>query len=307
MTISFIIKKNKKRKSQLTTLISELKKSIPFTEKNFFFTEYPNHAFELAKIEALKKTTVVVAVGGDGTLNEVINGLLHKGYTETIFGYFPLGTANDFSKTAGLVNSINDFIEALNKINIKKINVGQVLCKNDIFETQKYFINIADTGLGGFIAKKLIADKKTFGGWFAYLKHTLLGFLFFKKKKVNIQLGNFSYNGKLLSVVVCNGKVFGNGLIVSPKALLSDGFFRITLFGDVSVWDYLKNLPKLKKGNEISHPNILYYKCKSVSISSQENSLETETDGEYAGQGDTTYKIAPFHINLLAINEINKC
>ena len=302
MKISLIIKKNRKKQQLLTTLLDQVKQLDCFSAHNFFYTEYAYHAFELAKTEDNKKTDIVIGVGGDGTLNEVVNGLLHNGETQTIFGYLPLGTANDFSKTAGIVNSVDDFINALKKLTVTKIDIGQVECQINTIVTKKYFINIADTGLGGFIAKKLNADKKTIGGQFAYIKHTLLGFLLFKKKQVSVQLDNFSYSGKLLSAVVSNGKVFGNGLIVSPNAKLNDGYFNITLFGNVSVWDYLKNLPALKKGIKITHPNIFYYKSKSVTIFSKDNLLEAEADGEYVGYGKTTYKISPYSIRLLTIN-----
>ena len=299
MKIALIIKKNSKRRILLSSLLEKIKQLDVFSKQTFYYTNYPGHAYDLAKNEALKRTSIVIGVGGDGTLNEIVNGLLHKGETETIFGYFPLGTANDFSKTAGKIESIDSFIESLKKPSIKEMDIGEVICESKKSKKRKFFINIADTGLGGFIAKKLNKDQKLFGGQFAYIKHTLLGFVQFKKKWARVQIGDFCYEGKLLSVVVCNGKVFGNGLIVSPMAEIYDGTLNVTLFGDVTIWDYIKNLPNLRKGLKIEHPNIFYLNCTTFSISTQNNDLKSEADGEYVGSGKTTYRLASCSLKLL--------
>lgn len=300
MKISFIIKENKRKKKQLNELIQNSKKLVPFSSINFHKTSYAGQAVELAKEQVENNVNVIIAVGGDGTLNEVLNGVLFHPYNDTIIGYFPLGTANDFAKTAGEIYSVSQFITCLNNISVKKINVGKITCSTLNSKSARYFINIADTGLGGFIAKRLTQDKRKLGAQLTYLKHTISGFFKYKKTKVFVKMDEHEYEGNLLSIAVCNGKVFSNGLIISPKAKLNDDVLQITLFGEVTLWDYMKNLKNLKKGNIISHKNIHYYSSKSIVVSSS-FLIESEADGEYVGFGETSYEILPFTINLLDI------
>ena len=115
-------------------------------------------------------------------------------------------------------------------------------------EIIRYFINIADAGLGGYVANTLNKSKKLLGPNFTYFQAIIKGIIRFKKPLVNIKIGNITYEGKLMSIAICNGTTFGSGLIISPEAILDDGKFHITLLGDVTLLDYFKNLKKLKKG-----------------------------------------------------------
>jgi len=299
MRISFIIKENRKREKELNSLLEQTKTLIGFNDVALFKTEYAGHAIDLASEQVKNNSNIIVAVGGDGTLNEVLNGVLRTPYNETILGYFPLGTANDFQKTAGKIRSVEHFINCLNNISVKKINIGKLTCCSLNEKNIRYFINIADTGLGGFIAKRITQDSKKLGAQLTYFKHTITGFLNYKKSKVNVKIDNQEYNGKLLSIAVCNGKVFGSGLIISPNAKLNDNFFQVTLLGNVSLWDYIKNLKNLKKGNLIINDNIHYYSAKSIVINSS-STIETEADGEYIGGGKVSYELLPYSLNLLA-------
>ncbi len=298
MKISFIIKENRKREKELTSLLKQAKNLIGFSEVAVLKTEFAGHAIDLASEQVKKNSNIIIAVGGDGTLNEVLNGVLKTPYKNTIIGYFPLGTANDFQKTAGEIRSVEHFINCLNNISTKKINIGKLTCYSLNEKNIRYFINIADTGLGGFIAKRITQDSKNLGAHLTYLKHTITGFLSYKKSKVNVKIDKQDYNGKLLSIAVCNGKVFGSGLIISPNAKLNDDYFQVTLLGNVSIWDYIKNLKNLKKGNLINNENIHYYSAKSIVINSS-STIETEADGEYIGGGKASYELLPYSLNLL--------
>ena len=210
------------------------------------FTEYAGHAVELAQQFSRDKADVIVAVGGDGTLNEVVNGMIHAS-SNAVLGHIPMGTANDFSKTIELNKDIDQFISLLKNNTTKTIDIGKVTCLNKKEEIIRYFINIADAGLGGYVANTLNKSKKLLGPNFTYFQAIIKGIIRFKKPLVKIKIGNISYEGKLMSIAICNGTTFGSGLIISPEAILDDGKFHITLLGDVTLLDYFKNLKKLKK------------------------------------------------------------
>ena len=98
-------------------------------------------------------------MGGDGTLNEVLNGIMSAVKNKPSLGHFPLGTANDFSKTLGLEKNLEQFLNLLNSNHTISIDVGKIICKNKQAVSERYFINIADAGLGGFVAHKLNNSK----------------------------------------------------------------------------------------------------------------------------------------------------
>ena len=163
----------------------------------------------------------------------------------------------------------------------------------------RYFINIADAGLGGYVANTLNKSKKLLGPNFTYFQAIIKGIIRFKKPLVNIKIGNINYEGKLMSIAICNGTTFGSGLIISPEAILDDGKFDITLLGDVTLLDYFKNLKKLKKGIKLTHPHIHYYSADKVKLKTDEI-CEIEADGEYVGKGESIFEILPKAIKILA-------
>ena len=294
MTISFIVKGSAIKNSSINPIIEKVKALKLFKEVFVSFTAYSGHAVELAKENASKETNIIIAVGGDGTLNEVLNGIMLSEKTKTTIGHFPLGTANDFSKTLGIEKNLEQFLGALKTNNTILIDVGKIKCNN----SDSYFLNIADAGLGGFVANKLNKSKKKLGGKITYFKVILTGILSFKKPQVEIQFNDTVYKGKLMSLAICNGKSFGNGLIISPNAKVNDGLFNITLLGDVSVWDYFRNLKNLKKGVLLKHPNIHYYSSDKIQINSKDL-CEIEADGEYVGKGEACFEIIPKSLNFL--------
>ena len=210
-----------------------------------------------------------------------------------------MGTANDFSKSVKLNKDIDQFISLLKNNTTKTIDVGKVTCLTKKEEIVRYFINIADAGLGGYVANTINKSKKLLGPNFTYFQAIINGIIRFKKPLVNVKIGNLTYEGKLMSIAICNGTTFGSGLIISPEAIIDDGKFHITLLGDVTLLDYFKNLKKLKKGIKLTHPQIHYYSAEKVQLKTDEI-CEIEADGEYVGKGESIFEILPKTIKILA-------
>jgi diacylglycerol kinase (ATP) len=298
MYVSFIAKKSSKSKKLIDKIIERLHQQN-ITEKHLVeFTEYAGHAVDLAEGLARKKVDVVVAVGGDGTLNEVLNGIIRVS-TNVILALIPMGTANDFSKTIGVNKNVDQFISLIKNNMIRTIDIGKVTCLNKGGKIERYFINIADAGLGGYVANTLNNSKKLLGANFTYFKAIIKGMIRFKKPLVNIKVGEIDYNGKLMSIAICNGTTFGSGLIISPEAILNDAKFHVTLLGNVTLFDYFRNLKKLKKGIKLTHPHVHYYTASKIQLNTYEM-CEVEADGEYVGGGETTFEILPKSIQFLA-------
>ena len=298
MFISFIAKKSSKSKKLLNNIIEKINQQNLVKKHTIKFTEYAGHAVELAQQFSRDKYDFIVAVGGDGTLNEVVNGMIHTS-SNAVLGHIPMGTANDFSKTIELNKDIDQFISLLNNNATKTIDIGKVTCLTKKEKIVRYFINIADAGLGGYVANSLNKSKKLLGPNFTYFQAIIKGIIRFKKPLVNIKIGNITYEGKLMSIAICNGTTFGSGLIISPEAILDDGKFHITLLGDVTLLDYFKNLKKLKKGIKLTHPHIHYYSADKVQLKTDEI-CEIEADGEHVGKGESIFEILPKAIKILA-------
>ncbi len=299
MRFSIIIKETKRNKKLSSLLISKIKSLKQITELLVFNTKYAGHAVKLAEEQSLKGADLILAFGGDGTLNEVINGIMKNPQNTSIFHHFPLGTANDFSKSVGVNKNVEQFLKSLIEMKTTAIDLGKVTCHNNGNLIMKYFLNIADVGLGGFVAHKLNTSKKLLGGKITYFKIIFQGILTFQKPNVNIYMDQNKYSGKLLTLAICNGKSFGNGLIISPEADIQSGEFNITLIGNVSILDYLRNLKNLKHGLKMSHKNIHYHTAKEISIDSDEL-CKIEIDGEYVGTGKTIFQILPKALQIIS-------
>ena len=295
--VAFIINGSRKLKKENQELINRC-----FNHNDLLVeqkvTQHPGHATELAKELTKSKTYIIVAVGGDGTANEVINGIMSFSTEERPILYvLANGTANDFVRGEIQHFTINNFIQSLCAQKNTSIDIGLASTNRN----SKYFLNIADAGIGGKVVQILDSQRKHFGGKFSYFSAILRGFLKYKKPNVSIKINEIEMNGPLLMVAICNGKMFGDGLIIAPDAKIDDGFLNVSLFSKVSIFDYLINLSRLKSGIKLVHKEVRYFKCQKVELKVKEGELFTETDGELFESGDVTFEIVPQAIRLLKI------
>ena len=265
----------------------------------FISTLRKKHAIELAKQATENGCDYMVAVGGDGTLHEVINGMLQAKIPANEYpaiGLLPYGSANDFARTARISNSIEALIALIQSNTTQKIDLGKIILQQT--QETRYFINIAGVGLGAVVAQNLERSSSVLGPGFNYFKHTIKGFLSYVKKEVSCTSSTWQWKGKLLQMAVANGRYYGNAICLAPDAKLSDGQFQVAIFGDLSIWDYLKNLGNLKKGVKIDHPQVSYHVTNEVLLESND-SCGIEADGEYVGLAPATISVLPKAICFL--------
>ena len=265
----------------------------------FSYTEGKRHAIELSREATDNGCNYLIAVGGDGTLHEVINGVLTSQKDNADYptiGLLPHGSANDFARTAGLSNSVEELIERIQSNTIKRIDLGKIVL--DRTGETRYFINIAGLGIGPEVVQKLEESTPLFGPGFHYFSNIIKGFLSYKKKEISCTADDWEWEGKLLQMAVANGCYFGNAICPAPDAKLDDGQFQLVIFGDLSIWDYIKNLGNLKKGLKIDHPQVHYYNSNSISIESSHN-CGIEADGEFVGLAPASISVLPGVIDFL--------
>jgi YegS/Rv2252/BmrU family lipid kinase len=259
-------------------------------------------------MEESEKADLIVAVGGDGTLNEVINGIMLS--TKSLEGrpkvaLIPKGSANDFARIQNIRDDLDELIRGVEKSDFTKVDIGQIrIISENRFH---YFINVTDSGFGGEVVKRLEEKsifRKILSSDLRFALAIARTFLSYKRKNVEVTLDNTkTLKGKILTLVVANSKAFASGLIVAPDARINDGKFQL-LLGDISLWGYLLSVGKLLKGKKIIRKGVQYHEASNIKISGP-GGLLTQADGELAGSGDLEIDCIPNAINFLLPESIN--
>ncbi len=233
----------------------------------FHFTQEPMHAVELVK-EIGEKFDVVVSVGGDGTINEVINGVPDF---KIPFGMIPIGTGNDFARTCCIPHdSIEEAIQILLNHDVKNIDVGEV--------NGRKFVNVLGMGFEGqtnWNGRKIMFIK----GAFRYI--LAIGYTLFAYKRIpmKLTLDKKVLDDKIYLVSIGNGWNVGGGLQLTPKAKLDDGLFDVCYVKDITRLRIIMNFSKLSKGTLTELEEVEIYQAKHIKVESSEY-IPFHFDGE---------------------------
>ena len=265
----------------------------PHENHKFLYTTHAGHAEELA-LEACNHSDLIIAVGGDGTAFEVINGMMRSS-EKPVLSIFPKGTANDFARNFSLFPNFKNLLHALNFGVLFNLDVGEVHWPKH--DKKRYFLNILDVGLGAEVVTRMNSGSRLFGAPLTYLWHITRALLTYKARTLTITIGarNLSPT-KTMSFVIANGAWFGNNLKIAPAAKTDDGFFNYTHLGDFSFLEYVTHVPAAKKGREILHRKINYGSGVSFQISGD---ADLEADGEWLGTLPVEVKCLPKSIKFL--------
>ncbi len=250
-------------------------------------TRRKKHAKKLARKHGAEKDAVI-GIGGDGTFHEMVNGIMMEGHL-TNLGFIPNGTGNDYVKMY-IAFSPDDFIERLRSGVYTEVDMGHLKRK----KKERYFINIAGVGLDGKVIQLLERSaERGRSGRLSYANAILRAFFTFRKPHLHIQGDDFEYRGPVMLLAMCNGRVFGDGLIIGPQASLTSGKMNITLLGKVTLLDYLLNLGKLKKGRIINHKQVFYYETSSLRVDRISGDVPGEADGEVLKLSSLQLEVLP--------------
>jgi YegS/Rv2252/BmrU family lipid kinase len=269
---------------------------------NVEFTEYGGHAIKLAKKAAEEGREFIVACGGDGTINEVANGILLSG-KDAELGVLPQGTGGDFRRSLGMPSTIRRSAETLKNGTTKRIDVGKVTYLNHDDETEeRFFVNIASVGLSASIIERV----KTTGNlhWLAF--DSLRGKASFAYStaaevfNLNAKTIRVRFDEKevkpLQSIVFCvaNAKYFGGGMKIAPDAKLDDGLFDVINIGAISTKKIMLNLRSLYNGNHLSMDEVKHTNAARIEISTNDGTeMHIETDGELPGKLPAVFEVVP--------------
>ncbi|RMD91707.1 MAG: diacylglycerol kinase family lipid kinase [Calditrichaeota bacterium] len=245
----------------------------------------------------------IVALGGDGTLNEVVNGFFENDRLinpQACLGVLIGGTGSDFAKTLELPDCFEEAADILLRAEPKKCDVGLIRClSGDGLPVQRYFINIADAGFGGLLVQRVNNSAKTLGPFFTYLIGVLRTLTIYKNIPIQIKVDE-SFNQELVvnSVVIANAQYFGGGMWIAPQAKIDDGLFDIVIIGDINRREALASIYKIYNGTLATHPKVTCMRGKKVVLSSAYEVL-IDADGEQPGKLPATFEILPGVLNYL--------
>ena len=261
-------------------------------------------AIDLAEQAIINGAHYIIAVGGDGMVNEVVNGYMkapEELRCKVALGIFSSGKGNDYVKSLGTSGELQELFALIKGEKTKAVDVGLVTCVGlDGEELKRYFINITDVGLGGYIVQDIDLSGTFINGYLTYQKAIIQTFLTYKHIKVRLESAEMNWEGSILSLIMAKGKFFGTGLCIAPHANTDDGKLGLVLIGDVSLWDYIRNLGKLKKGLKLEHPEASYHTIGGCKITPIEGECPIDMDGEFVGYAPMEVQVIPGAVRFLA-------
>jgi len=267
-------------------------------EFKFEFTEKPLDATDLAR-EAIKDgAELVIGVGGDGTMNEIANGF-YEGHRiinpEAALGVVPSGTGCDLVRSLNIPTGLKGALQVLTNAMPVRMDVGQVrYTSNAGREEERYFLNVADFGLGGEVVRE-VTERRLQRRASSYVRCLVTTMIRYKNKKVRIRVdGEALPDGEYLIGAVANGKIFGKGMKVAPDARLDDGLFDAVLVRGFRFLEFCRHGWKLMNGSHVTHPKVSVVKGRRVEAwPGGDEEVLLELDGDQLGRLPASFEVVP--------------
>jgi diacylglycerol kinase (ATP) len=259
----------------------------------------PGGLAELARSAADEGAELVVAVGGDGTVHEVANGLMRAQRRPLPeLGILARGTGDDFVRALGIPTADIDALTVLRDGRARDLDVGRVTYRTAAgAEAQSYFVSMAGVGMSGAVARRLNTTSKRLGGKVAGLVATFAVFSRWRNVDLRVTVGGEQRDGRMEDVLVGNTEFHNGGMRLCPGARPDDGAFDVLLIGDLTKADLVRVLPKLYKGTHLPHPKAELLRGATVSVESS-TPLPIELDGEQPGTTPVRFEVVPGELRV---------
>lgn len=266
------------------------------------FTERKGHAIDLTVNGISEGFRKIITVGGDGTLNEVLNGVFTNGScrtTDIAMAMIPVGTGNDWGRMFGIPLDYEKAVKIISGNKRLLHDVGLVSFYNSGVKTNRYFINIAGLGFESVVVRKTNLQKDNgHGGKLIYFYNLLTSLLSYKNTRAEIDIDGEIIHADVFSLNVGNGRYCGGGMRQTPRALPDDGLLDVTIIKGMGKFEIIRNLKILYDGTILRHPKVDGYKCKNIKVTSSAV-MYAEADGESLGQTPAEFSIIPEGVNIV--------
>lgn len=269
-------------------------------------TSAPADAIALTREGLREGYARIVAVGGDGTLNEVVNGYFDPDTREPInpeavVGLLPSGTGGDFRKTAGIPLNHAAACALLARGDARPVDCGRIDYHGGGAPPPRWFVNIADCGIGGDVVHRVNLSRKSAGGTATFLYHSLAALMTFGSRMVRVDVDGRVTEGPMESVVIANGRYFGGGMHVAPHAALDDGLFDVLTVTHLGRRRSLTGLGRLYRGRHIGRPGIGFTRGRVVTVTPlEQRPVLFDVEGEQVGRAPATLTCLPGALRFCA-------
>lgn len=255
----------------------------------------PGELGELAARARADGAELLVVVGGDGTVNEVVNGLLatQTGEPPPELAILPRGTGRDLVRTLGIPSRLDAALAVALRGTTREIDAGRVEYRTwDGGEAVSYFANVAGAGMSGAVAKRANASSKALGGRISFLVATLAVFARWRVSELSVEVDEIRRTAPIYEVLIANCRYLAGGMKMTPDAEPDDGLFDVLVIGDITRSDLAANLHKIYRGTHLPHPKLELLRGARVTVSGPVP-VPIQLDGEQPGTTPARFEVLP--------------
>jgi YegS/Rv2252/BmrU family lipid kinase len=289
--------KGKKDWVQIAALLT--KYGIRFVTR---FTVKRRHAIELTQEGIGEGYRKILAVGGDGTMNEVVNGVFNQAYCQTTqitLGMITVGTGNDWGKMFGIPTDYEEAVKIISTGLTRLQDTGIVTYYHGIVKESRYFLNIAGLGFDAVVVKRTNIQKdRGRKGKAIYMINLLRSLLFYRHTVASVAIDGKIIQDDVFTISIGIGRYSGGGMRQTPNAIPDDGLFDITIIRKIRKGDVIMSLKMLYDGTILDHPRISGFTGKEILIDS-DPLIHLEADGESLGHSPIEFRMLPKSINIV--------
>jgi YegS/Rv2252/BmrU family lipid kinase len=263
------------------------------------FSERQGHAVGLARSAADQGARLVIAVGGDGTVNEVANGILSTDRDQRPeLAVIPRGTGTDFVRHFRIPRALDAAVGVVLSGSSMAIDAGRLTYRSWSGEDETaYFVNAASAGMSGAVAQRANASSKALGGKVSFLWATIAVFAGWHASEMEIEVDGERRSGLMYDAIVANCRYLGGGMAMCPEARPDDGLLDVLVIGDITRRDLALTLPKVYRGTHLPHPKAEALRGRRISVRS-DTPLPVELDGEQPGTTPAVFEVVPDALRL---------
>jgi len=262
-------------------------------------TEAPGHAMELAKSAVGKGYELVVSVGGDGTIHEIVNGLYEAGGSADVaVGIVNTGTGADYIRTIGVPRRYKEACQCLLSPGRRTVDLGVVEYTRDGQPKKRLFVNFAGIGFDAEVVRATTEKFKALGDMPSYLMGLFSTLMSYENRDVSIIVDGEHGERRVCTVLLNNGRYAGGGMMPAPNADPGDGFFDVVIIDNITKPDLIVSIPRIYRGTHLTHPKVTLMRAREVEIRPKLVSA-VQADGELLGETPVSFSVVPAALKVI--------
>lgn len=265
-------------------------------------TRAPRDAERLAAQAARDGIERILVAGGDGTLSEVASGLLDAALADQVeIGLLPLGTGGDFLRSLGVPRNLDDALALLSNARARSVDAGRARFRSDAGEERQVcFVNVASFGISALTDELVNQTTKAFGGTASFLVGTVRAIIRYRGEPVRVRVdGELVFEGPVVLGAAANGRSFGGGMQVAPRAEIDDGALDVVIVPQLPIATLLRKLPMIYRGSHLDDPAVCFRRGSVVEADAAPGRVRLELDGEPLGRLPASFEVLPGALRVL--------